>query len=426
MRNRIATVASLVILLNTNCIFAQQAETVFNPVITTGIIQSLASDAMKGRAAFSPEIDKAAELIAASFKKSGLQPLTGSTFLQPFSVYSAAFKGLSATIDQKEFPKDHIIVVTGQPEIAITEASGYQIEHINSGDNLFRAASGFNRKKENTIVLVDESFAENFKRLIAFKRNFFKRDYTTLFILGKPEMKTFSIKASHTIKENKLANVAGLLPGKSKKEEYVVFSAHYDHLGIGKPENGDSIYNGANDDASGTTAVLMLADYFGKLKNNERSVIFAAFTAEESGGFGSQYFSRQLDPAKITAMLNIEMIGTDSKWGKNSAYITGFEKSDLGAILQKNLNGTGFAFYPDPYPDQQLFYRSDNATLARLGVPAHTISTSKMDNEPHYHKPSDEVKTLDLDNMTQIIRSIGLSARTIIAGTDTPSRVTGE
>ena len=122
-------------------------------------------------------------------------------------------------------------------------------------------------------------------------------------------------------------------------------------------------------------------------------------------------------------MFNIEMIGTESKWGKNSAFITGYENTDMGAILQKNLKGSAFTFYPDPYPDQQLFYRSDNATLARLGVPAHTISTSKMDSEPNYHQPSDEVGTLDMENMTSIIRSIALSAKTIIAGKDTPTRV---
>ena len=117
------------------------------------------------------------------------------------------------------------------------------------------------------------------------------------------------------------------------------------------------------------------------------------------------------------------MIGTESKWGKNSAYITGYEKTDMGTILQKNLEGTGFTFYPDPYTTQNLFYRSDNATLARLGVPAHTISTSKMDSEPNYHKVSDEVGTLDMDNMAMVIKSIALSAKSIIAGKDTPSRV---
>jgi Zn-dependent M28 family amino/carboxypeptidase len=203
----------------------------------------------------------------------------------------------------------------------------------------------------------------------------------------------------------------------------VIFSGHYDHIGIGKAVNGDSIYNGANDDAAGTTGVIMLAKYFKALQNNERTIVFAAFTAEESGGFGSQYFSKQFDPVKVVAMFNLEMIGTESKWGKNSAYITGYEKTDMGKILEKNLAGTGFTFYPDPYPDQQLFYRSDNATLAKLGVPAHTISTSKMDSEPNYHKVTDHVETLDMDNMAMIIKSIALSARSIIAGKDTPSRV---
>ena len=110
------------------------------------------------------------------------------------------------------------------------------------------------------------------------------------------------------------------------------------------------------------------------------------------------------------AMFNIEMIGTESKWGKNSAYITGFEKTNMGEILQNNLKGTDFTFHPDPYPTQQLFYRSDNATLARLGVPAHTISTSKMDSEPNYHKASDEIGTLDMQNMAAIIRAIALSS----------------
>jgi Zn-dependent M28 family amino/carboxypeptidase len=218
--------------------------------------------------------------------------------------------------------------------------------------------------------------------------------------------------------------VVGILPGRSKKEEYVIFSGHYDHLGVGKANAaGDSIFNGANDDAAGTTAVIVLANYFAKLKNNERTLIFAAFTAEESGGFGSQYFSQQFNPDQVMAMFNIEMIGTDSKWGKNSAFITGYEKSDMGGILEKNLQGSVFKFYPDPYPEQQLFYRSDNATLARLGVPAHTISTCKMDQEKYYHTQEDEIETLDMNNMAEIIKAIAISSTSIIAGKDTPSRV---
>ncbi len=223
----------------------------------------------------------------------------------------------------------------------------------------------------------------------------------------------------------KLSNVVGILPGKSKPNEYVIFSGHFDHIGISSRnmQNNDSIFNGANDDAAGTTAMIMLAKYFKKLNNNERTLVFAAFNAEEVGGFGATYFSKQFDPAQVIAMFNIEMIGTESKWGKNSAYITGFDKTNMGEILQKNLEGTSFVFHADPYPDQQLFYRSDNATLAMLGVPAHTISTSKMDSEPNYHKASDEIGTIDLKNMKEIIKAIALSSRGIVAGTETPTRV---
>lgn len=217
-------------------------------------------------------------------------------------------------------------------------------------------------------------------------------------------------------------NVIGILPGKSKPEEYVIFSAHYDHIGMAD-SGTDKIYNGANDDASGVTAVISLAKYFKEMNVNERTIIFVAFTGEETGGFGSQYFSKGINADKVVAMFNIEMIGTDSKWGKNSAYITGIEKSDFGAILQKNLEKSQFKFYADPYPEVQLFYRSDNATLAMLGVPAHSISTSKMDDEPNYHKVSDEVSTLDLDNMTEIIKAIAISSESIIKGIDTPTRV---
>jgi Zn-dependent M28 family amino/carboxypeptidase len=217
-------------------------------------------------------------------------------------------------------------------------------------------------------------------------------------------------------------NVIGILLGKSKPEELVIFSAHYDHIGVAK-SGEDKIYNGANDDASGTTAVIALAKYFKELNQNERTIIFVAFTGEEVGGFGSKFFSDNIDSNKVVAMFNIEMIGTESKWGKNSAYITGYQKSNFGIILQKNLKNTNFNFNPDPYPRQKLFYRSDNARLAALGVPAHTISTSKMDSEPNYHKLSDEVSTLDLDNMTEIIKSIAISSKSIISGEDTPTRV---
>lgn len=223
--------------------------------------------------------------------------------------------------------------------------------------------------------------------------------------------------------EQPISNIVGVIKGKSRPDEFVVFGAHYDHLGM-TDQGVDRIFNGANDDASGVTALIQLAQYYKQLGNNERSIIFVAFSGEEAGGFGSKAFSTLIDPDKVVAMFNIEMIGTPSKWGRNSAYITGFDKSDFGTILQRNLKGSNFHFYPDPYPAQDLFYRSDNATLAAQGVPAHTISTSKMDNEPYYHTVDDEIETLDIPNTTAIIKAIAVSATSIINGQSTPTRIT--
>ncbi len=385
----------------------------------------LSADDMEGRKVFTAGADKAAAFIAGEFKKAGLQTFYGSnTFLQEFIMVQPKFISISGLINGEPLGEKNIIAVTTQPVLQVNENSGYEKVFIKKEDNLFQKAYNFIRQNKNLIVVVDTSFAANFSRLSFFKRSLFKSQNDLVFILTEKELNNFSIEARHEIKEPKLANVVGALPGKSRKDEYVIFSGHYDHLGIGKPnENGDSIYNGANDDAAGTTAVIMLAKYFARIKNNERTLIFAAFTAEESGGYGSKYFSQQFDPAKVMAMFNIEMIGTESKWGTNSAYITGYEKTDMGKILEKNLTGTRFTFYADPYPEQNLFFRSDNATLARLGVPAHSISTSKMDNEKYYHTQEDEIGTLDMKNMAEIIKAIALSSRSIISGQETPTRV---
>jgi hypothetical protein len=391
---------------------------------TERIINVLASDEMMGRKTFTPSIDKAADFIAGEFKKAGLQTLSGEkSYLQSFALVRAMPLQIEVLLGGVAKESKEVLIITNQPQLSITEKSGYTIASIAAGQRLQQAAKELLAQNKNLIIAVDKSYASSFGNLARLKAQQFKTSNNVIFILTNEMPTTFNINATHQITEQKMANVVAVITGKSKKDEYVVFSGHYDHLGVGKAINGDSIYNGANDDAAGTTAVVMLAKYFKQLNNNERTLVFAAFTAEEVGGFGSQYFSKQLNADKVVAMFNIEMIGTESKWGKNSAYITGYDKTNMGKILANDLVGSDFRFYPDPYPAQQLFYRSDNATLARLGVPAHTISTSKMDIEPHYHKLSDEVSTLDLVNMTEIISAIALSAKSIIAGIETPSRV---
>ena len=404
--------------------FAQNINRIINVKKVSRIENVLASDDMRGRKTFTPEIDNAAGFIAAEFKKSGLKYFDGlNSYQQRFSMKNATIIFASGNMDGKPVDADKIFALTTDSVLNINENSGFNIVAITDTSNFFKAFASI-KSNQKYLVLVNPAHEKIFQRLKSSGRESFEDKAPVVFVLTDEKPSTYHFEIKNKITSSSLSNVVGVLPGKSKANEYVIFSAHYDHLGVGQPDaKGDSIYNGANDDASGTTAVIMLAKYFSKLNNNERTLIFVTFTAEEIGGFGSQYFSKQIDPDKAVAMFNIEMIGTDSKWGNNSAYITGYERSDFGKILQKNLEGTNFHFEPDPYPKQNLFYRSDNATLAALGVPAHTISTSKMDNEPNYHKQSDEISTLDMNNMAEIIKAIALSSKTIVSGKDTPTRV---
>ena len=389
------------------------------------IEKTLAADDMQGRKVFTAGIEKAAAFITKEFNQAGLIPLPGSKdYNQTFVMMDPESTDVHMTLDGVSIDKKNLVAFSAESSLIITQDDHYQKIIVKKAADFSEIALKYQESEENVLILVDTSLAKKFSRLAGHHMPQFSGKGNRIYVLTSVDPGRYRIEIKLKIKKQYLTNLIGMIPGKSKPDEYVIFSAHYDHLGIGKPdEAGDSIYNGANDDASGTTAVIALADYFSKIHNNERTLIFAAFTAEEIGEFGSAYFSEKFDPAKVVAMLNIEMIGTESKWGKNSAYISGYDRSDLGAILQKNLGNTQFRFYPDPYPDQQLFLRSDNASLAKRGVPAHSISTSKMDVEKYYHKQGDEIRTLDLNNMTEIIRAIGLSATSIISGKDTPTRV---
>ena len=250
----------------------------------------------------------------------------------------------------------------------------------------------------------------------------FKRIGLTTFEGLETYRQTFNFTPRRAKEEITSANIIGMLEGKSKKEEYVIISAHYDHLGMKKSGGGDLIFNGANDDASGVTGVLALAEYFKKV-GNERTIVFAAFTAEEMGLIGSTHFGKGIDASKFVAGINLEMIGKIPSFGPNTAWLTGFERSDFGKIVQRNLEGSGYQLFPDPYKNFNLFFRSDNASLARLGVPSHTFSTTAIDVDKDYHKVSDEAETLNMTVITQTIQAVAKGTESIINGKDTPTRV---
>lgn len=423
----------LLLLIFTSCAVHKKTDLNVTEGDVRKIISTLADDRFQGRAVFTQGIEDAADFIADEFEKAGLQAFEsggGKGFRQSFEVIQIKPAHCNIWMDGKSLTAQEWIVISDQAGLNWNVDPTVVIKSIEKGDDFRQAYHEISKGNENTLVVVDESFAKEFdylkqyagKSRLVLEEGKIKKN-SVVFVLGKEKPKSFRVNYSGTIEKKELTNVVGILPGKSKPDEYVVFSGHYDHLGILEAVGQDSIANGADDDASGVTAVISLAKIFSKSGDNQRSLVFVAFTAEESGGYGSQYFSQQLDPAKVVAMVNIEMIGKDSKFGPNSMYITGFEKSNLGSILQQNVKNTGFSFYPDPYPTQQLFYRSDNATLAALGVPAHTASTVQIDKDHFYHTVHDEVKTLDIKNITSSIKAIALGVRSIISGKDTPTRI---
>ena len=211
-------------------------------------------------------------------------------------------------------------------------------------------------------------------------------------------------------------NVVGVLRGSDPavRDSAVLIDAHYDHLGIGRPVNGDSIYNGADDDASGVVAVLEIARALSAGPRPRRTVIFATTTGEEVGLLGTRWYLRHpiVPIAQMSANLEIEMIGRPDSLagGRGRAWLTGFERSTMGESFAR----AGLPIGADKRLDQQFFERSDNIAFARLGVPAHTLSSYNMHAD--YHQPSDDLAHVDIPHMTAVIRAGAAAARLLADG----------
>jgi Zn-dependent M28 family amino/carboxypeptidase len=199
-------------------------------------------------------------------------------------------------------------------------------------------------------------------------------------------------------------NAIGILRGSDSAGEVLLLTAHLDHLGIGPPNAaGDSIYNGADDDASGTTAVLALAHAFAAGPRARRTMVFALFGSEELGGLGNAGFLAHppVPLASIVASLEFEMIGRpDPAVPGDALWLTGYERSNLGPELAKH----GAHLLPDPHPRENFFQRSDNIALARRGIIAQTVSSYGLHKD--YHQPSDELAKIDFNHLDSAIASM--------------------
>lgn len=424
-----AIISAALLAFSVNTYAQQTNQQIVDSTDVKRILHTLASDEMGGRHTFTPYIAKAADFIAEEFKKSGLQPYSEANYRQTFHLSKIARESANVTLANKNIAQDSFLIIGNEPNITWDETSGIAVKYIRKEDDFATTFRALAQSKEDIIVLVDPSYASYIARfnkiygketISAESQN---KGFTKAFILANELSSSFTISFKNKVTKEELFNVAAIIPGKSKPNEYVVFSAHYDHIGIIAPNGQDSIANGADDDASGTTAMISLAKYYKKQNNNERTLIFMAFTAEELGMYGSKYFSNNINADSVIAMINIEMIGKDSKFGPNTLYLTGYDRSNLGELMQENVKNTEFKFHADPYPQQNLFYRSDNAVLAALGVPAHTFSTSQIDKDTYYHTVKDEVSTLNVENIISSIKAIAVGAQGVVNGSQTPNRV---
>jgi hypothetical protein len=221
----------------------------------------------------------------------------------------------------------------------------------------------------------------------------------------------------------KLRNVIGVLPGTDPvlKDTYVILSAHYDHVGI----NNGEVFNGANDNASGTASVIEVANALATLKQRpRRSIVFLTVWGEELGMLGSSYYGRHpvFPIAKTVANLNLEQMGrTDDKEGPqiDRAALTGFDFSSVGTTLARIGAAMDIKIFKHEQFSDMFFDRSDNQALAKHGIPAHTLSVAY--EYADYHGKDDTWDKLDYDNMARITRMVAVGTHTLANDTAAPT-----
>ncbi|MHC5066072.1 MAG: M28 family metallopeptidase [Planctomycetota bacterium] len=376
------------------------------------ILSFLASDELAGRDSPSPGLEKAASYLAENFDKAGLQPAGDSggyfySYSLPGVLLDESKVELTLIIDGQEQELDpggdFRLWSSSRP----FEAEGVEFERV------FTRQRRASRKPTLLVTSPDSQLwqsagtrevlsrgAPGAAPTFLVREGILPAEGEVLANISVPEPEKVDVQ---------LKNVIAMIPGTDLKDEFVVIGAHYDHVGV-RPSNGaDQIFNGADDDATGTTAVLALAEAFAKSEQSQRrSLLFMCFSAEEKGLRGSRaYVEKPTVPIEdIVAVVNIEMLGRPEPGKEMQAWVTGREFSDFEAICKPALATVGVDTVVFPM-EARLFNASDNAPFFAAGVVAHSISAGSLHAD--YHQPGDEVAKISFAHMTTVINGIGLA-----------------
>jgi hypothetical protein len=434
-----------------------------------GDLSFLASDALQGRFTPSPELDIAAEFIASKFRAAGLEPggnrdyfqtaemvsrrmpparsalriqLATSLIVVPASgieirELSAAARILNAPVlvvaadDSDKLKSLNLsgkVVMVAQPEpdkLTDRQKTGLRAIHqaLTSSDAVLEVRIVRQNVSAQPRLLSDNQAAEHRVPQISVVSERLWNIVTRSKMI--PRMSGSMRLPAPEDRNVVLKNVVGILRGSDPvlKDTCVLLTAHYDHIGTGETaghlaasqpkDASDRIYNGANDDGSGTVSVIEIARALARINPHpSRSVVFMTFFGEELGELGAQYYAKHpVFPAlKTVADLNLEQLGrTDSTVGQqlDNATLTGYQYSDVTKFLEQAGRETGIKVYEDKDASEEYFLRSDNEALARTGVPAHTIVVAYDFSD--YHAVGDEWQKIDYDNMAKVDRMIGLA-----------------
>lgn len=400
--------------------------------------QFLASDVMHGRGSATRDEHITATYVASEFMAYGLKTAPGMTgYIQSAEVSSPVLTGTSTLtvggVTLKEGDDYHLLMSSGEPvsgtlvkvvpgSTAQPHTSGAVVLIGGDPQQGMQAASTLVRQGAAAVLVTESAATQTMAaRLggrtrvpIHLKDSEGNRPAPTLITLtpaaaarlasendGTPASLAVNVVPQATPRET--YNAIGYLQGTDPSSGTILLSAHLDHLGVGRAVNGDSIYNGANDDAAGTTAVMELAHALAAGPRLRRNILFVCYGSEEAGDLGSTYFGEH-PPVPLTSLVanvEFEMIGTqDPKMPKGVLLFTGWERSNLGPALKAH----GALLGPDPYPEEHFFQRSDNYALALQGVVAHTAAG--WGTPPTYHQPDDEISRLNIPFMTSAIQSL--------------------